>query len=215
MIAFSSLRGGDTAWARVARARLGRQMALAEPGLDVQSGNQLSIQMNAMRAEKLFAGAPERFAVLAARADSGLPLPHFALSVRIHSTTHVNERTINSDNVIGILPGSDPNLRAEYVVLTAHLDHVGVGRAVAGDSIYNGAMDNASGTALLMDVARELAGKPGALKRSVLFAAVTGEEKGLQGSAISPIGPRSPMRRSSPTSIPTCFSRSFRSRASW
>ena len=116
------------------------------------------------------------------KADSGLPLSRFPLPVRIRSTARVETRAVNSDNVIGILPGSDPALRDEYVVLTAHLDHIGVSRPVNGDSINNGAMDNASGAALLMDVARELAGKHIQLHRSVIFAAVTGEEKGLLGS---------------------------------
>jgi Zn-dependent M28 family amino/carboxypeptidase len=95
---------------------------------------------------------------------------------------HVIEQTITSDNVVGLLRGSDPALRDEYVVLTAHLDHVGVGRPVEGDSIYNGAMDNAAGSALLMEMARVLASQRGNLRRSVLLVAVTGEEKGLLGS---------------------------------
>ncbi len=182
MITFSALRGGDTAFVRGARGRSNPVMALAEPALDAQQGNTVSVQFNAYRAEKLFAGAPERFATLAARADSGLSVPRFPLNVRIKSTAHLVERHIESQNVAGILTGSDPKLRDQYVVLTAHLDHVGVGRPVNGDSIYNGAMDNASGIALLMDVARALSTQRQALKRSVVFVAVTGEEKGLLGS---------------------------------
>jgi len=87
-----------------------------------------------------------------------------------------------SDNVVGLLRGNDPLLRDEYVAITAHLDHVGIGRAVNGDSIYNGAMDNASGTALLMETARRLQESGTKLRRSVLFIAVTAEEKGLLGS---------------------------------
>jgi Zn-dependent M28 family amino/carboxypeptidase len=145
-------------------------------------GNRLQLQWNATRAEKLFAGAPERFAGLAARADSGLPLPHFDLPVRLRSTAALRERPIRSENVIGVLRGSDPRLRDEYVVLSAHMDHIGVGRPVNGDSINNGAMDNAAGTALLMDAARQLAANRSGLRRSIIFAAVTAEEKGLLGS---------------------------------
>lgn len=85
-------------------------------------------------------------------------------------------------NVIGILPGSDPRLRDEYMVLSAHMDGLGVGRSVDGDSIYNGADDNASGTAALLEVAEALSrsGRPPA--RSVIFLAVSGEERGLWGS---------------------------------
>ena len=87
-------------------------------------------------------------------------------------------------NVLAELRGSDPTLRNEYVVLTAHFDHVGVGRAVDGDSIYNGADDNGSGTSALLEVARALGSLPAAQRprRSILFAHVSGEEKGLLGS---------------------------------
>ena len=85
-------------------------------------------------------------------------------------------------NVVGLLPGSDPVLRDEFVVLSAHYDHVGVGTPVDGDSIYNGADDNASGTAALLEVARALTAMPEAPRRSVLFVWVAGEEKGLLGA---------------------------------
>ena len=89
---------------------------------------------------------------------------------------------VKSQNVVAILPGSDPKLAGEYVVFSAHLDHIGVGKPINGDSIYNGAMDNASGVAGLLDVAEILKETGSRPKRSVLFLAVTGEEKGLQGS---------------------------------
>ncbi len=86
-------------------------------------------------------------------------------------------------NVVGILRGSDPSLRDTYVVLSAHMDHVGVGRPDAsGDSIYNGADDDASGTSVMVEVAQALASMPTPPRRSVLFIAVSGEEKGLLGS---------------------------------
>src|SRR5207247_9660442 len=85
-------------------------------------------------------------------------------------------------NVVAMLPGSDPKLKDEYVVFTAHLDHLGIGTPVKGDSIYNGAFDNASGSAALMEIARAFANLPKAPKRSLLFVNVTGEEKGLLGA---------------------------------
>ena len=87
-------------------------------------------------------------------------------------------------NVVAELPGRDPVLRDEYIVLTAHFDHVGVGQAVDGDSIYNGADDNGSGTTVLLEVSRVLGSLPRELRprRSVLFLHVSGEEKGLLGS---------------------------------
>ncbi len=92
-------------------------------------------------------------------------------------------RTARSANVLGILRGSDPVLARETVVFTAHLDHLGVGEPVEGDAIYNGAADNAVGVAVLLEVARAFAAMPRRPARSVLFAVVTGEEKGLVGSS--------------------------------
>jgi Zn-dependent M28 family amino/carboxypeptidase len=85
-------------------------------------------------------------------------------------------------NVIGILPGSDPELKHEAMVFTAHFDHVGIGKAVAGDSIYNGATDNASGTSGLLALAEAFGNLPAQPKRSLLFMALTGEERGLLGA---------------------------------
>jgi Zn-dependent M28 family amino/carboxypeptidase len=94
----------------------------------------------------------------------------------------VDRRQVESQNVVAALPGTDPVLKNEYVVLSAHLDHVGVGEAINGDKIYNGAMDDASGVASLLEIARGLRDAKTMLRRSVLFVAVTGEEKGLLGS---------------------------------
>ena len=85
-------------------------------------------------------------------------------------------------NVVAILPGSDPALRNEYVVVSAHMDHVGVGTPVDGDSIYNGADDDASGTTGLLEVAQAMAQLGVRPRRSVVFLHVSGEEKGLLGS---------------------------------
>ncbi len=86
-------------------------------------------------------------------------------------------------NVIGWLEGSDPASRSEYVVVSAHMDHIGVGLPVAGDSIYNGADDNASGTAALLELAEALASLRPGPRRSVVFAAFSAEERGLWGSS--------------------------------
>jgi len=86
-------------------------------------------------------------------------------------------------NVVALLEGSDPELKNEYIVLSAHYDHVGIGRPVDGDSIYNGADDNGSGTVGLLEVARALSSLPTRPRRSILFVHVSGEEKGLLGSS--------------------------------
>ena len=89
-------------------------------------------------------------------------------------------KKLESQNVVGLLPGTDPLLKNEYVVLSAHLDHIGTGQPINGDGIYNGAMDNASGIATLIETA--LALQQEKLRRSVIFVAVTAEENGLLGS---------------------------------
>lgn len=192
MITFTSYRGGDSAYLRGARNRLAPAASLADSTIDVMHGNRLNVQVNAARGEKLFEGAPRSFAWLAARADSGLPLPRFDLPVRIRSRVQVLEQSITSDNVAAVLRGNDPALRDEYVVLTAHLDHVGIGRPENGDSIYNGAMDNAAGSALLMEMARVLGPQRASLRRSIILVAVTAEEKGLLGSRYFAFNPTVP-----------------------
>lgn len=106
------------------------------------------------------------------------------------ATTH---RTIVDRNVAGLLPGSDPALKDEVIVITGHLDHIGLGPAVDGDAIYNGYYDNAAGIAVMLETARILASAATRPRRSVLFLAVGGEEKGLLGSdyfAENPTVPR-------------------------
>ena len=98
----------------------------------------------------------------------------------ISTTTTHNE--VDSWNVLGKLEGSDPELRDEYVTYVAHVDHFGVGVEVDGDDIYNGAHDNASGTAIVMEIARAFTSLPEPPRRSVLFMIVTAEEWGLLGS---------------------------------
>jgi len=120
-----------------------------------------------------------------------------------YSTTH---NDIESYNVIGLIPGSDKILKNEYVVHSAHLDHVGIGRVVAGDSIYNGAHDNASGVASLLEIARIYKSSGAKPKRSVLIVMVTAEEMGLLGSsyfAADPTVPKSSIVADVNTDMPT------------
>jgi hypothetical protein len=142
--------------------------------------------------QRLFEGAPQSLDAAFAAAERGEPQA-FALPGRAELSRRTALRRVESANVVGLLRGSDPKLRDEYVVLTAHLDHLGRGAAVGGDSIYNGAMDNATGVAVMIEVARALAALPKRPRRSVLFVAVTAEEKGLLGSeyfAMNPPVPR-------------------------
>ena len=172
----------DLPWARHALSRLHPQMRLAADTASHGGGSSIVVTLNPAVAERLFVGAPQRYAALQALTDSGAPLPRFELPVRLRATVAVDESDAISDNVVGLLPGSDPRLAREHVALTAHLDHLGVGQPQAGDSIYNGAMDNASGIATLLEAATALGRRQPRPRRSVLFVAVTGEEKGLLGS---------------------------------
>lgn len=106
----------------------------------------------------------------------------FPLEVKLKAHVPTTVEKVVSNNVVGMVEGSDPKLRSEAVLFTAHWDHLGVGRAVVGDSIYNGAADNATGCAILLELARAWAAQEPKPKRSAIFLAVTAEEKGLLGS---------------------------------
>ncbi|HWM94560.1 MAG TPA: M28 family metallopeptidase [Thermoanaerobaculia bacterium] len=132
-------------------------------------------------AETLFTRAPRPLAEVFETATAGKP-QSFDLPVQASLRTVGTRERAESPNVAAVLRGSDPKLRDEYVVLTAHLDHMGIGEPIEGDSIYNGAYDNASGIAALLEVAGAFASLPQRPRRSVLFLAVAAEEQGLQGS---------------------------------
>lgn len=134
-------------------------------------------------AEKLFAGSRIRWRDVLAAERRGTKLPTGSLTGTLRLATTTNIRVARSSNVVGMIEGSDPALRDEYVVLSAHLDHVGVGEPEKGDSIYNGAMDNAVGIATMLDIARAFTASGKAPRRSILFVALTAEEKGLVGSS--------------------------------
>ncbi|MGB9246015.1 MAG: M28 family metallopeptidase [Candidatus Acidiferrales bacterium] len=172
----------DIPWSRMALNRAHPSMELADASLNETEGEKLSMIVNPASAEKFFASSGHTFAEIAALGKDRKPLPRFPLAVSIKAVTKVEKTEVESANVIGKLPGSDPALKNEYVVLSAHIDHLGIGEPINGDKIYNGAMDNGSGSALLLDVARSLKADPAAHKRSILFVFVCGEEKGLLGS---------------------------------
>jgi len=140
-----------------------------------------SAVLNVPPAEELFSRAAISFEDARDAVEAGKPLST-PLGVEITMERQTTHETITSPNVVGVLRGSDPELANEYVVYTAHLDHVGEGTPVDGDSIYNGMYDNAMGSALLIETARAFAALPVRPKRSIMFLAVTGEERGLIGS---------------------------------
>lgn len=170
----------DIPWSRMSLNRAHPQMDLADPEFHELAGQKVALTFNPARAETLFASSGHRFQELADLAKQRKRLPRFPLLVSLRSEARVDEQQVVSDNVIAKLPGSDPKLKNEYVVLSAHIDHLGVGEPINGDRIYNGAMDNGSGVALLLDMAASLQREK--LRRSILFVFVTAEEKGLLGS---------------------------------
>ena len=137
-----------------------------------------AMRLNADAFPALIAGSGQEAAAILAAGGRDAPLPGFDVPARLTATFAVRTVRYGAPNVLAILPGTD--LRGEYVVLGAHLDGYGYGEPVNGDGLYNGALDDAAYVALLAQLAHRRQGKP--FRRSILFAAFTGEEKGLLGS---------------------------------
>lgn len=156
-------------------------VSLADPSLSETRGMEVSIGILPRGAEKFFAGSGHTYAEIQQLARDNKPLPRFPLTVSLRSLTAFKHDSLESPNVAGMAPGHG-KLKDEYVILSAHLDHLGVGQPVNGDSIYHGAMDDASGIATMIEVARLLQASKARLKRSVIFLAVTAEEEGELGS---------------------------------
>jgi len=184
----------DIPWSRTALARFQEVMNLADPVLNAAADLKIAVTVNPDRAGRWLEGSGHTFAELLALVDAGKPLPHFALTASLRAKTKIEQRDVESQNVIASLPGSDPALKGEYVVLSAHLDHLGVGEPINGDAIYNGAMDNASGVATLLEIANSIQEQKIRMKRSLLFVVVTGEEKGLLGSRYFAAHPTVPVK---------------------
>jgi Zn-dependent M28 family amino/carboxypeptidase len=185
----------DIPWSRMALNRAHPSMDLDDREFNETEGAKLAVTVNPASAEKFFAGSGHTFEEIAALGKDRKPLPHFPLTVSLAAKTKVEVTNIESANLVAKLPGSDPALKDEYVVLSAHLDHIGIGEPINGDRIYNGAMDNGSGSALILDMAASFKKNPEKLRRSILLVLVTGEEKGLLGSkyfaAHPPVPPKS------------------------
>ena len=142
---------------------------------------QVSGTLSESGATKVFARAPHTLDEVFQAAEESRPLAFdLAYSGRFQRKTRHSQ--VQSPNVAGLLPGWDPRLKKEVVVVSAHLDHLGIGGVADGDSIYNGAYDNASGIAVMLELAKAIKSLSRPPKRSILFLAVTGEEKGLLGS---------------------------------
>ena len=182
VIALSTTKQTEIPWSRQALIAQAPSMGYADPAMLDYKAPFLSASMSVDKAALLFAASGHSYAEIAALSDASKPLPIFALAQRFHATIATEKDNLKSMNVVAMLPGSDKRLAAENVVLSAHLDGLGIGEPIDGDTIYNGALDNASGVASLLEIAKALKASKQKPKRTIIFAIVTGEEKGLLGS---------------------------------
>lgn len=193
VIAIPTPKSMDFGWQRVASGASQPGMRLAatpdaaavaakHPALADDHGAMFSATFNPAEAEKLFAGTDHTFAEILALADAQKPLPRFALNKSVRATVVGEHSQVESPNIVAKLEGSDPRLAKEYVLVSAHLDHLGVGAPIHGKTIYNGAMDDASGVASVLETAKAFSQAKTRPKRSILFVIFTAEEKGLLGS---------------------------------
>jgi Zn-dependent M28 family amino/carboxypeptidase len=193
LIALTTPHQIEIPWARQKLLAGQAGMYLADPKLRDMPDDFFSGSIDPAKADMLFAGSGHTFAELCALADASATVPTFALAQRLQASVSAQQDRLTSPNLVAQLPGRDPRLPRQYVVLSAHLDHLGIGAPINGKAIYNGAMDDASGVASVLDVAHRLRTMPRRPRRSVLFVIVTGEEKGLLGShyfAMRPTVPR-------------------------
>ncbi|HEY1927075.1 MAG TPA: M28 family metallopeptidase [Caulobacteraceae bacterium] len=172
----------DFAWSRQMKFQARPSMSLSDASLRASPEPLFSASFNPAHAEVLFAGSGHTLAEIIAEANAGHHLKGFELATRIKAHVATKVDHISSPNLIAKLEGSDPALRAQYVAVSAHLDHLGVGEPIAGQSIYRGAMDDASGVASVLEIAKRLTDNPKRPRRSILFVIVTAEEQGLLGS---------------------------------
>jgi len=182
MVAIPNPASMDIPWSRASLNRARPSMDLADPEFNEVAGLKVAMVFNPASADALLAGSGHSFAELAALARDRQELPRFPLAVSLKARAAIATARMESANVVAKLTGSDATLKNDFVVLSAHIDHVGIGEPVNGDRIYNGAMDDGSGTAAVLDIAASLKQHPETLRRSVIFLLVTAEEKGLLGS---------------------------------
>jgi hypothetical protein len=164
---------------RLAQDPRDSEVAAKHPALEDIHRAMFSAQFNPASAEKLFGGTGHTFAELLALADAQKPLPRFDLKKSLLASVASENGKVESPNIVAKLEGSDPVLKNEYVLVSAHLDHLGTAES---GGIYPGAMDDASGVASVLEIAKSFSQAKERPKRSVLFVIFTGEEKGLLGS---------------------------------
>lgn len=185
-----------TSWeAAVRRSKQGTSRWADATGKAQNTFEQLKViaTFNPANAEKLFTSSGKKMDAIINSIKNNKP-QSLPLNLEARMTVSSETSSIATSNLIGIIPGSDPVLKNEYVVYVAHVDHFGIGVPVKGDSIYNGAHDNASGTSIALEIARTYKRLKEPTKRSIIIAIVTGEESGLLGSDFFASNPTIPQQ---------------------
>jgi hypothetical protein len=180
MIAIPNPRKMESPWTRLASTWSSDRMSLTDPEMNHLKYLQFDATWNPERADELFAGTGHTFAQILEADEKQSGLPHFATEFQMRADVSVHSWLVPSKNIVAVHPGSDERLKDEFVVISAHLDHLGMTKPVHGDRVYNGAMDDASGVSSVIEIARMMKGV--ATRRSLIFLALTGEEKGELGS---------------------------------
>jgi Zn-dependent M28 family amino/carboxypeptidase len=193
VISLTTLHQVEIVWARQKLIAHQPGMYLADAKFHDTADGFFLATVDPEQSEAFFKGSDHTFAEMSALADASKPVPRFDLKQRLKANVVATRQKLTSPNLVGRLEGNDAKLKSEYVVVSAHLDHLGVGEPINGDHIYNGAMDDASGVAAVLDIAHRLKNGPRP-RRTILFAIFTAEEKGLLGShyfAANPTVPKS------------------------
>ena len=154
VIALTTPKQVEIPWARQLLLATQPGMYLADPAMRGTPDGFFQAALDPAQSERLFAGSGHTFAELSALADASARVPDFPLAMSLKAAIGTKRERLTSPNLVAKLEGSDPKLKNEYVVLSAHLDHLGVGEPINGDRIYNGAMDDASGVAWVLETAR-------------------------------------------------------------
>jgi hypothetical protein len=166
--------------------------AFEDVTLAYSASNNLSILLNPESADYLFKNSEYSFSNILQMKEEHT-LISFPMNIQLSFKCNFIQRDFLAQNVIGMIEGRDKKLKDNYLIISAHYDHLGIGPAIDGDSIYNGALDNAIGSAVLLELARQISEAKVQPKRSIIFLATTGEEKGLLGSQYYTDNPAVPL----------------------
>ena len=177
----------NTSW-----EKLVDEFAFEDINLAYSASNNLSMILNPDVVDHIFKNSGFDYSRIL-EMKNGHTLKSFPLNISLTFKGEYLQRDFLAQNVAGMIEGNDSKLKDSYLIISAHYDHLGIGPVVNGDSIYNGALDNAIGVSVLLELARQFSESNNSVKRSIIFLAVTGEEKGLLGSTYYTDNPLVPL----------------------